>query len=88
MVILENAKYEMELGCGSDVWRLQGNVFGHPKFDDGKAVFVSTPVEFNEETNELTTASGRQYVIQSYVERVKTIEQIKKDIEKKGYEVH
>ncbi|MCK9458527.1 MAG: hypothetical protein M0R80_02660 [Proteobacteria bacterium] len=88
MVILENAKYEMELGCGMDVWRLSGQVYGHPNFEDGKSVFVSTPKVFDEETNELTTSSGRQYVIQSYVNRTKVIEQIKQDIEKKGFEAH
>ncbi len=88
MIILEKAEYAMNLGCGSDIWRLSGKVYGHPNFQDGSFVFVSTPTTFNEATNEMTTASGRQYVIQSYVDRAKVIEQIKEDIANKGYELH
>jgi hypothetical protein len=88
MIILENAQYVMELGCGSDVWRLYGNAYGHPKFPDGRGVFVSLPQSFDEITDEMTTISGSHYKINSYIDREKVIEQIKKDIISNGYEVH
>ena len=86
---LHNAQYLMNLGCGIDYWMLSGIVYGHPDIDDGKQIFVSTPIAIDETNNILTTYSGRKYKIVSYASRKETvIEQIKKDIEKGGYEKH
>jgi hypothetical protein len=88
VVELYDAHYEMELGCNLDVWQLRGNVINHPDFPDGNSVGPSTPVEFDEATDIMKTASGKTYKIMSYVNKEKVVEQIKSDIEKKGYEVH
>jgi len=88
MVELYNAQYSMEMGCGYDVWRLGGQISGHPFIEEMKFGYISCPVSFDESTDELVTKSGRQYKIISYRDRNKTIEQIKKDIANGGYEAH
>jgi len=88
MVELYDAHYEMDLGCGGDIWHLRGNVVNHPNFPDWDSVGPSTPVEFDEATDTMKTASGKTYKIMSYINKASVVEQIKKDIAKKGYEVH
>ena len=88
MIELHNAHYQMDLGCGGDVWTLFGTVVNHPNFTDGSSIHVSTPVAFNLDTDELTTSSGRNYKIISYQNREKVIKQIQNDIAAGGYEVH
>ncbi len=89
MVDLYEARYQMEMGCGSDSWRLYGVAIGHPQIKDGDIVMTSSPVSFDENGDILTTASGRVYKIVSYLDsRDKTIGQIKEDIKKGGFELH
>jgi hypothetical protein len=76
-------RYLMELRGGGDVWRPFGNT---PTMGQR---YLSTPVEFDEDNDILTTASGSVYKIQSYaVNREEVIAQIKKDIANGGCEVH
>lgn len=83
-----NFRYFMEMACGGDHWRASGIVPNHPIQDEGR-IFISTPVEFDEENLHLTTASGRKYKICSFDGDSKQwIEQIKLDIQRGGYEVH
>lgn len=51
---LENWCYIVEFGCGYDKWRLHGD-------RNGRAIFTSTPVEFDEVNGIVTTASGSKY---------------------------
>lgn len=41
--------------------RFNGNVYGHPSFPDGKLVWTSTIVGYDEDTNIFTTYSGSKY---------------------------
>lgn len=61
LVSLEDWHYAVEFGCGSDSWRLYGQVFGHPNQPDGRYIFTSTPTALDETQMLLTTASGRVY---------------------------
>jgi hypothetical protein len=88
VVELYDAHYEMELGCNLDIWRLRGNAINHPDFSNGHSVGPSTPVEFDEATDIMKTASGKTYKIMSYINKASVVDQIKKDILNKGYEVH
>jgi hypothetical protein len=89
IVNIYNFCYEMELRGGGDVWRCRGNAENHPNFPSGAVVYPSTPVMFNEEKLEFTTASGRQYRILSFgAPSDKVIEQLKKDIAEGGFEIH
>jgi hypothetical protein len=44
-------------------FRLYGKTIGHPSNPDGREVFVSAPVFFDEKTLALRTASGREYTL-------------------------
>lgn len=61
LVRLENWRYHMDMGCGGDFWLLGGQVYNHPKFNDGEHITTSTPVKLSGVL--LTTASGRQYTL-------------------------
>lgn len=89
-ILIEDAHYEMDMGCGGDLWRFSGTIVcGHPYINPGKKVMTSTPLKFDEENLTLETASGRKYKILSFgVNREKTIEQIKKDVQCQATEVH
>jgi len=89
MYEIYNVRYNMVLSGGGDIWALGGNVVGHPRFETGKHVMPSNPVEFDEVNDVLTTTSGSKYKIMSYgVDRDSVVAQIKKDILNGGYEVH
>lgn len=88
MIELYDAHYEMDLGCNMDMWLLKGKVRNHPRFPDGAEISPSTPIEFNEETGTMKTASGKTYQIMSYIRQNEVITQIKKDISNRGYEIH
>ena len=60
-ILLENWRYLVEMGCGVDTWRLYGEVYGHPRFREGRSVFVSTPKSLDKEKRLITTASGKVY---------------------------
>lgn len=78
--IICNVRYQMDLGCGGDSWRIHGEV-------DGKTIMPSTPVSFDGYCFE--TVSGSVYEIMSYQQNPESFrEQITNDIRKKGYEVH
>lgn len=78
--IIRNVRYQMELGCGRDSWRIFGEV-------DGKTIMPSTPVSFD--GYKFQTTSGSVYEIMSYQQDPEQFDlQIRKDIRKKGYEVH
>lgn len=79
--------YQMELGMGGDIWRATGIAPNHPTCPG--RVYTSTPVKFDEENLLLITSSGRKYKICSFSgDKQKWVDQIKKDIEKGGYEIH
>jgi len=78
----------MELRGGGDIWRIFGEAFGHPDFPAGDTVCPSSPVSFDETTDNFTTASGRVYHIVSYQDKNNFVEQILKDVGNRGYEVH
>lgn len=89
MKILRNTHYMMDMSCGGDTWRLRGEVFNHPRFSDGDIISPSTPISlspYGENDYQMKTASGSVYIIES--PGLKVLEQIRKDIENKGYEVH
>ena len=67
MVELHDVHYEMELRGGGDIWRLKGRVVNHPDFPDYANISPSAPVEFDEVTNIMKTASGNTYKIISCV---------------------
>lgn len=69
-VILDDWRYRQVEGLGvrpttwgedSDRFRLYGKTFGHPTNRDGKYVYASAPVEFNEHTRIVRTVSGSFY---------------------------
>lgn len=51
-ISIHNWRYVVEFGCGTDSWRLGGEVFGHPNYSGGSHVLTLMQV---------TTASGRVY---------------------------
>ena len=82
MEAISDVRYMVEMGCGLDIWRIHGEV-------DGRLRCPSSPVSFDEEDDEFTTASGNQYKIMNYADdfgKAKFVEQIKKDIANKGFE--
>lgn len=80
--------YRMEL-CGgyqNDTFRYHGECPDHPTVRSGN-VSPSAPVEFDEANMLLRTVSGRLYKIMSFdADPVKTIAQIKDDIERGGFQ--
>lgn len=88
MVNISDIKYIMDMGCGSDYWRILGYAENHPTNGTGE-VFVSTPVSFDKEKKQFTTYSGREYQITSFgMPEEKFWEQMEKDISNQGFEVH
>jgi hypothetical protein len=80
---LSSVRYHMDMGCGLDVWRISGID------DNGKVKLPSTPIEFDEENDILKTVSGSVYHIGNFsCDRSAFVEQVKKDIKNKSYEVH
>lgn len=77
-----DARYTMQLGCGSDVWRFQGTV-------DGETRWTSAPVHYDRENRILTTRSGSKYQLVNFDgNEDQIVEQIEKDINKGGFEIH
>jgi hypothetical protein len=79
---LFNVRYLMDmLSIGGDLWRLSGNLESE-KPDYRTLRYTSTPIEFDDTTNILKTASGSRYHLNFIEEcKEKTIAQIKKDIQ-------
>lgn len=90
MIEVEQAQYCMYLQGGGDIWRIYGKVFNHPRFINGGDYWPSIPVAFDEATDIVTSASGKQYKIMSYGGKGKEafVEQLKKDIEHGAFEIH
>lgn len=89
MIELHNACYQMHMRGGGDVWRIFGQVYNHPSFPNGSDYSPSSPESFDEATMIVTSASGKSYKIMTIAgPREKFIEQLKKDVLNKGYEVH
>jgi hypothetical protein len=91
MIIIQNVRYQMKLRAGGDVWCIHGNVYGHPDIPDGDLACPSTPISFDEPSLTFKTASGKEYKIETFadeIEKDKFLAQVKKDIDKGGYEVH
>lgn len=90
MYELHDVRYQMILRGGGDIWALHGTVMNHDRFEDGKYVAVSSPRQFDSETNTLITKSGSMYHINSWdgqgEDAIK--EQILQDIANGGYEIH
>lgn len=79
----------MDMSCGGDTWRLRGEVYFHPRFEDGSNISPATPVSLTnlgDGDYQMMTASGSVYILENPSNDV--VEQIRKDIENKGYEVH
>lgn len=51
---------------GGDHWGPCGNVEGHPSHQDGTRIWISTPVELDENNLTVKTFSGREYTIESF----------------------
>ena len=43
------------------VWRIRGEVFKHPVYADGSSVWISCPVDFDEQNMVVQTISGSLY---------------------------
>ena len=71
-VILEDWRYRQLEGLGvrpstfghdPDRFRLYGKTIGHPTNRDGKYVYASSPIEFNEKARVVRTISGSIYTL-------------------------
>lgn len=62
MYSLEHARFEVRGGY----YRLCGDVYDNPRFEDGSEVKVNVPVEYNYTTRVVTTRSGSEYQIGSF----------------------
>lgn len=88
MLELHNCRYQMQLSCCGDTWRLNGLCPEHPSANEDGYICPSTPIHLDEENLILTTASGRKYKLSSFINKEDVIQQIKSDIKNNGYEVH
>lgn len=86
---IENFRYAVNMGCGSDAWMPFGRVYGHPVYGDGQEIFISTPRELDDVKQTIKTASGRTYQIVSFDcdDRDKWLAEVKKDIKQGGTEI-
>lgn len=90
MIEVDQIQYVMEMRGGGDIWRIYGKVFNHPNIMNGQAYYPSSPISFDETNEIVTSVSGKQYKIMSYGGKGKDafIQQLKKDIERNGFEIH
>lgn len=87
MVVLENWRYNVEMGGGTDAWKLNGEAYGHPNYEEGHRVWTSTPINFDPNSRILITASGRRYRLGVCAGNEREqIEYIMNDIANKGTE--
>jgi hypothetical protein len=87
MIELNHARYHMDLGCGSDTWRIIGEALNHPVYGNLE-VQPSTPVSCDKSNRTFESASGKNYHVLSFsMPEDKFWEQVEKDILNKGYEV-
>lgn len=79
--LIESCRYAMDMGIGGDVWRIHGKV-------NGEWVCPASPIKIDEENDQFETTNSI-YKIQDYDQPKKEFwDQIKKDVENKGFEVH
>ncbi len=83
MLSLYNVRFQVEFGCGSDTWR----IFADCPERSSQEILISTPVEYDPETDVIKTVSGSVYQIEDYVNKDKFIEEVEKVIKNKGYEI-
>lgn len=77
-----NVRYQMDMGCGLDVWRIVGEY-------NGKDILPSIPVSFDTMADIFETASGSKYHIATYAcAKDSFSKQIVTDIVNKSYERH
>lgn len=87
MIEIYNVRYYMELGCGSDAWRIVCQAENHPVFGNSE-VRPSTPISYDKELKTFQSASGNVYHINSFQMNESDFwEQMEKD-SNKGYELH
>lgn len=53
----------LENWCMQYTGRLSGNVYDHPRFDDGEFVTTTEIVMYNEDNKEFHTKSGSSYTL-------------------------
>jgi hypothetical protein len=82
MLSLYNVRFQVEFGCGSDTWR----IFADCPERSSNETLISTPIEYDSETDVIKTVSGSVYKIENYVNKDKFIEEIKDVLENKGYQ--
>lgn len=81
IVDLENWRYHVEMGFGSDSWCISGTVFNHPNHVDRSYITISSPKKFDENKMILITASGRIYKLGNCSDDLKQqIKYIREDI--------
>lgn len=92
---LYDVHYQMQLngGCRNDIWGIHGDIFDHPRFENGSNVMISSPkilIEKDENGDMVIgTACGSKYIISSLsMNKDKFIEQVKSDIARGEYEFH
>jgi hypothetical protein len=83
MKYIHNIRYQMDLGCNLDIWR----IFGID--EQGESICPSVPVSCNQSEESFTTASGSVYKICSYEQNKDVFfEHLKNSIEHNGFERH
>ena len=91
VVYVSDVRYYMEMRGGGDIWRIIAKAQNHPAVNPGEYVLPTNPKSYNKNTKRFTTNSGRVYEIVSFAQdqsEEKFEQQILKDIEKGGYEIH
>lgn len=87
IVRLENWRYTVLMAGGfrGDSWRLTGNAYDHPDYANGHEVHTSTPVELDEVTLVVKTASGRTYQLCRCAGKLEEqLQYIREDIQRGG----
>jgi hypothetical protein len=87
MLKIYNIRFQMEMGCGIDTWRITGECPEHPKAkaESGYLIFPSSPKEYDPETNIMKTYSGRVYEIVSYENKEKFVTEIQECLSYGGF---
>lgn len=82
-VKIKGFRFLMQLGI-PDAWLPWGEVWGHPGFPDGECIFTSSPVDFDEKSLIMKTASGRSYEIESFDsdDKDKWVAELKEEVAK------
>lgn len=89
MIRIYDLHYELLYGYRNVIW---GDVYDHPRFENGTRVHVSTPVELDRKSLEFKTVSGSHYQIMSFLTQngqtqESILDQIEKDISNGEYSI-